>query len=142
MYRLDLTLPACRRLLFPLLFPRATKEIGDVCTQARSYPVRLFFGFLTFLFFALSAQILLQPQETISECWSLLRAGRARGVGSVSSRPWTGLDAPTDIYGWRLTNYGSSLSRNDGKMARFAVCAASSLILGVWGFAVPLYFVH
>ena len=25
-------LPACRRLLFP--FPRATKEIGDVCTQA------------------------------------------------------------------------------------------------------------
>ena len=39
-------LPACRRLLFPLLhaekglflfffsFPRATKEIGDVCTQA------------------------------------------------------------------------------------------------------------
>ena len=28
--------PACRRLLFPLLhpFPRATKEIGDVCTQA------------------------------------------------------------------------------------------------------------
>ena len=27
------TLPACRRLLFPL-FPRATKEIGDVCTQA------------------------------------------------------------------------------------------------------------
>ena len=32
-------LPACRRLLFPLLhaekvpFPRATKEIGDVCTQ-------------------------------------------------------------------------------------------------------------
>ena len=34
-----LVLPACRRLLFPLLhavvpFPRATKEIGDVCTQA------------------------------------------------------------------------------------------------------------
>ena len=35
-------LPACRRLLFPLLhaekgpFPRATKEIGDVCTQAKS----------------------------------------------------------------------------------------------------------
>ena len=35
-----LILPACRRLLFPLLhaekvpFPRATKEIGDVCTQA------------------------------------------------------------------------------------------------------------
>ena len=34
-------LPACRRLLFPLLhaekvpFPRATKEIGDVCTQAK-----------------------------------------------------------------------------------------------------------
>ena len=36
------TLPACRRLLFPLLhaflhafvFPRARKEIGDVCTQA------------------------------------------------------------------------------------------------------------
>ena len=31
-------LPACRRLLFPLLHaekgPRATKEIGDVCTQA------------------------------------------------------------------------------------------------------------
>ena len=30
-------LPACRRLLFPLLhvpFPRATKEIGDVRTQA------------------------------------------------------------------------------------------------------------
>ena len=29
-------LPACRRLLFPLLhpFPSATKEIGDVCTQA------------------------------------------------------------------------------------------------------------
>ena len=28
-------LPACRRLLFPLFpFPRATKEIGDVCTQA------------------------------------------------------------------------------------------------------------
>ena len=26
-------LPACRRLLFP--FARATKEIGDVCTQAR-----------------------------------------------------------------------------------------------------------
>ena len=26
------TLPACRRLPFP--FPRATKEIGDVCTQA------------------------------------------------------------------------------------------------------------
>ena len=25
-------LPACRRLLFP--FPRVTKEIGDVCTQA------------------------------------------------------------------------------------------------------------
>ena len=25
-------LPACRRLLFP--FPRATKEIGDVCTEA------------------------------------------------------------------------------------------------------------
>ena len=53
----DGQLPACRRLLFPLLhaekgrlrnavanrvpasgwvpFPRATKEIGDVCTQAR-----------------------------------------------------------------------------------------------------------
>ena len=36
----DYTLPAGRRLLFPLLhaekgpFPRATKEIGDVCTQA------------------------------------------------------------------------------------------------------------
>ena len=36
------SLPACRRLLFPLLhaekgsFPRATKEIGDVCTQAMS----------------------------------------------------------------------------------------------------------
>ena len=38
----SLTLPACRRLLFPLLhaekapfpFPRATKEIGDVYTQA------------------------------------------------------------------------------------------------------------
>ena len=33
------TLPACRRLLFPLLYvekgPHATKEIGDVCTQAR-----------------------------------------------------------------------------------------------------------
>ena len=29
-----LLLPACRRLLFPL-FPRATKEIGDVCAQAR-----------------------------------------------------------------------------------------------------------
>ena len=32
------TLPACRRLLFPLLHAekgRATKEIGDVCTQAR-----------------------------------------------------------------------------------------------------------
>ena len=85
----------------------------------------LFFGFSTFLFFALSAQILRQPQETSSECWSFLRAGTAR-VGSVSGRPWTGLDAPTDIYGWRLTNYGSSLSRNDGKMARFAVCAASS----------------
>ena len=31
-------LPACRRLLFPLLhdvpFPRAAKEIGDVCAQA------------------------------------------------------------------------------------------------------------
>ena len=43
-------LPACRRLLFPLLhaekvfFPRATKEIGDVCTQAnakRSFKVEL-----------------------------------------------------------------------------------------------------
>ena len=39
--RLGVSLPACRRLLFPLLhaekgpFPRATKEIGDVCTQAR-----------------------------------------------------------------------------------------------------------
>ena len=45
-------LPACRRLLFPLLhaekerlrnavvvpFPRATKEIGDVCTQASMQP--------------------------------------------------------------------------------------------------------
>ena len=31
-YLLRLDLPACRRLLFP--FPRATKEIGDVCTQA------------------------------------------------------------------------------------------------------------
>ena len=30
---LGFLLPACRRLLFP--FPRATKEIGDVCTQAR-----------------------------------------------------------------------------------------------------------
>ena len=33
------TLPACRRLLFPLLYvekgPHATKEIGDVCLQAR-----------------------------------------------------------------------------------------------------------
>ena len=30
-------LPACRRLLFPLfVVPRATKEIGDVCTQAIS----------------------------------------------------------------------------------------------------------
>ena len=33
-------LPACSCLLFPLLhadvpFPHATKEIGDVCTQAR-----------------------------------------------------------------------------------------------------------
>ena len=38
--RSSLLLPACRRFLFPLLhaekgpFPRATKEIGDVCTQA------------------------------------------------------------------------------------------------------------
>ena len=32
-------LPACRRLLFPL-FPRATKEIGDVCTQAILTPGR------------------------------------------------------------------------------------------------------
>lgn len=36
-------LPACRRLLFPLCtqkvpFPRATKAIGDVCTQARRSP--------------------------------------------------------------------------------------------------------
>ena len=31
-HRLAQRLPACRRLLFP--FPRATKEIGDVCTQA------------------------------------------------------------------------------------------------------------
>ena len=30
----DCCLPACRRLLFPLLHA-ATKEIGDVCTQAR-----------------------------------------------------------------------------------------------------------
>ena len=32
-------LPACRRLLFPLLllaFPRVTKEIGEVCTRAIS----------------------------------------------------------------------------------------------------------
>ena len=28
------TLPACRRLLFPLLHAETTKEIGDVCTQA------------------------------------------------------------------------------------------------------------
>ena len=41
-------LPACRRLLFPLLhvekkkkipFPRATKEIGDVCTQASGWSI-------------------------------------------------------------------------------------------------------
>ena len=42
------SLPACRRLLFPLLhaekvpFPRATKEIGNVCTQAiTSYYAKL-----------------------------------------------------------------------------------------------------
>ena len=29
---ISIRLPACRRLLFPLL--HATKEIGDVCTQA------------------------------------------------------------------------------------------------------------
>ena len=39
------SLPACRRLLFPLLHaekgrPRATKEIGDVCTQANIFGVR------------------------------------------------------------------------------------------------------
>ena len=39
-HELIIWLPACRRLLFNLLhaekvpFPRATKEIGDVCTQA------------------------------------------------------------------------------------------------------------
>ena len=39
------TLPACRCLLFPLLhaekvpFPRATKEIGDVCTQATYHTI-------------------------------------------------------------------------------------------------------
>ena len=39
-FRGAVNLPVCRRLLFPLLhaekgpFPRATKEIGDVCTQA------------------------------------------------------------------------------------------------------------
>ena len=39
-------LPACRRLLFPLLhaekvpFPRAPKEIGDVCTQAIRSPAK------------------------------------------------------------------------------------------------------
>ena len=32
-------LPACRCLLFPL-FPRATKEIGDVCTQARDTSIQ------------------------------------------------------------------------------------------------------
>ena len=39
-------LPVCRRLLFPLLhaekvgpFPRETKEIGDVCTQASLCPL-------------------------------------------------------------------------------------------------------
>ena len=31
---IGLMLPACRRLLFPLLHSSATKEIGDVCTQA------------------------------------------------------------------------------------------------------------
>ena len=37
-------LPACRRLLIPLLHAekRATKEIGDVCTQATPQ-VKLFF---------------------------------------------------------------------------------------------------
>ena len=41
-----LILPACRRLLFPLLhaekvpFPRAPKEIGDVCTQAIRSPAK------------------------------------------------------------------------------------------------------
>ena len=45
-----LGLPACRRLLFPLLhaekvpFPRATKEIGDVCTQATTGLTRLDIG--------------------------------------------------------------------------------------------------
>ena len=41
-------LPACRRLLFPLLhaekvpFPRATKEIGDVCTQTTDFRLPTF----------------------------------------------------------------------------------------------------
>ena len=38
-------LPACRRLLFPL-FPRATKEIGDVCTQANNWLVPNISGFI------------------------------------------------------------------------------------------------
>ena len=44
-------LPAGRRLLFPLLlaekvpFPRATKEIGDVCTQARKFDKKDLFLF-------------------------------------------------------------------------------------------------
>ena len=56
-YLLRKQLPACRRLLFPLLhvekaglwkrdvvpFPRATKEIGDVCTQATKADKVFFF---------------------------------------------------------------------------------------------------
>ena len=60
-YLLRKQLPACRRLLFPLLhvekaglwkrdvvpFPRATKEIGDVCTQAKKADQVFFFLLFT-----------------------------------------------------------------------------------------------
>ena len=49
-------LPACRRLLFALLHaekgpPRATKEIGDVCTQAKLRATDFFSGLVTLSLF-------------------------------------------------------------------------------------------
>ena len=46
-------LPACRRLLFPLL--HVTKEIGDVCTQASD--ARILVVFLALFFFCFPKEI-------------------------------------------------------------------------------------
>ena len=75
-------LPTCRRLLFPLLhtFPRATKEIGDVCTQANIPPS-------TSPFNACHASYRAMGNETFY-CDGLVKKKQQWLVASLTSNGW------------------------------------------------------